>query len=351
MRWTKRSASFEHRNVEATMVGRELPDWNAVRHDAASRAGHVESYFIKANSPDGKRALWLKATIFATHARPSHAVAEAWAVYFERDGQHVAVKRSMPYAEAAFSRDGLKIAIGEHLKIEPEAVRGAIEYGGHEVSFALRAQGDEPPIVMFPSSAMYAGRFPRQKLVTPRPDLTFDGSLTVDGKPVLIEGWRGMQGHNWGLGHAEFYAWGHCNLWEREEALIVEATTARLKVGPLQTPMITLVCVRHGGRSYDLNGAWSMARNRGEVDGRRWHFEAQDRGVRVEGDVSGQASDFVGLYYPNPDGRMTYCLNTKLAMARVRLEVPGQKPKDWIARAAAFEIGTREPDHGIRMYV
>jgi len=71
----------------------------------------------------------------------------------------------------------------------------------------------------------------------------------------------------------------------------------------------------------------------------------------VQGDVCAQAADFVGLYYPNPDGQMTYCLNSKLATARIRLELPGEEPKDWITRTAAFEIGTREPEHGIRMYV
>src|SRR5438128_806749 len=45
------------------------PDaWNGVRHgdsSARARRGHVESYFLKLNDREGRRALWLKATILA----------------------------------------------------------------------------------------------------------------------------------------------------------------------------------------------------------------------------------------------------------------------------------------------
>ena len=333
------------------MGSREPQDWNAVRYDPARSSGHVESYFLKANSLDGARALWVKATIYASKARPEHAVAEAWAIFFERDGAHVAVKRSIPFAQAVFSKEHLSVEIGSHLRIDEEGARGSIEYGGHTVALDLRMRGEQAPILLFPST-MVRGRFPKQKLVTPRPDLVFEGTVTVDGKPVDVRGWRGMQGHNWGRGHSDFYAWGHCNLWDRtDDDLVLEAASARVKVGPVMTPLVTLVCLRHRGVRYDFTGPVQMVRNRGEVTGRRWHFAAHDGAVRVEADVSAQSSDFVGLYYPNPDGQMTYCLNTKIGTARVRLEVPGRGAMDWITRAAAFEIGTRDPEHGVRMYV
>lgn len=329
----------------------DLPDWNAVRYDPSRSSGHIESYFLKANDAEGRRALWIKATLFASSARPAHALAEAWAVVFDRDGGHVAVKRSVPYSEAEFSRNGLGIRIGDLLRIEPGRARGNIEYGGRTVRFELSSRGSGPPMVPLPMAAMYRAPFPRIKLVTPQPDLVIDGSATVDGGALRIEGWRGMQGHNWGTSHAELYAWGHCNVWDQGNGPVLEALSAKLKVGPLTSPMLTLICLRHEGVSYDLTSPGAWLRNRGELDGRRWHFAGKRGGVRIEADVSGHAQDFVGLYYPNPDGRMTYCLNTKLASARVRIELPGREPSDWMTRAAAFEIGTRDPDHGIRMYV
>jgi hypothetical protein len=60
----------------------------------------------------------------------------------------------------------------------------------------------------------------------------------------------------------------------------------------------------------------------------------------------------VGLRYENPDGAMTYCLNSKLASARLEVELRRSEPGRSFAvtsRAAAFEIGTRNPDHGVEM--
>ena len=46
---------------------------------------------------------------------------------------------------------------------------------------------------------------------------------------------------------------------------------------------------------------------------------------------------------------MTYCLNSKIAVGQVRLEVAGQPALEMHTRAAALEIGTRDPDHGVKM--
>jgi hypothetical protein len=65
--------------------------------------------------------------------------------------------------------------------------------------------------------------------------------------------------------------------------------------------------------------------------------------------VEARTDDMVGLYYANPDGAMTYCLNSKLASARVRFEPKGRAPLTLTSRAAALEVGTRDADHGVRM--
>jgi hypothetical protein len=46
---------------------------------------------------------------------------------------------------------------------------------------------------------------------------------------------------------------------------------------------------------------------------------------------------------------MTYCLNSKIARGHVRLEVAGRPTIEATTRAAALEIGTRDPDHGVKM--
>jgi hypothetical protein len=64
-----------------------------------------------------------------------------------------------------------------------------------------------------------------------------------------------------------------------------------------------------------------------------------------------ETDDFVGLFYPNPDGVMLHCLNSKIAHAEVTLRIAGRAPRTLRSTRAALEIGTTDPRHGVRMYV
>ena len=76
-----------------------------------------------------------------------------------------------------------------------------------------------------------------------------------DGVTVEVDGWRGMQGHNWGTRHTELYAWGHCNDWEGHDDLVLEGVTACVKVGRILAPPLTVVCVTPHGRALRLQRA------------------------------------------------------------------------------------------------
>lgn len=326
-------------------------DWNAVRFDPArARRGHVESYFLKLNDEEGRRALWLKATILANVGSPEGAVAEAWAVAFDREGQHVGVKESLPFSQSRFSNAGLDI-VANGLRLSEGSLAGEITHAGRTIAFDLSFTPGAPPLVPFPYEAMYERRFPKSKLVSPHPDSRFTGRYAVDGYEVRVDGWRGMQGHNWGESHAYLYGWAHCNQWDQDEDFVLEGVSARVELGPLLSPLTTLVCVRHRGVRYDFNRPVDLARARAQLDHRRWAFRAENDLGRIEGELFAQTDDFVGLYYANPQGKMTYCLNTKLAHARIRFEPRGRLPLTLTSRTAALEVGTREPKHGVRMYV
>ncbi|MDB4933724.1 MAG: hypothetical protein JWP87_696, partial [Labilithrix sp.] len=72
--------------------------------------GHVESWFLKANEPGGRRAIWVKNTVFAREpgkgkrAAVVPPMAEAWAIAFDRERGHVATKTSVPLDAARFAR-------------------------------------------------------------------------------------------------------------------------------------------------------------------------------------------------------------------------------------------------------
>jgi hypothetical protein len=327
------------------------PAWSGVRYDPArARRGHVESWFVKANDPSARRAIWLKWTIWAPDRAPQRAVAEAWAIAFDSERGHVATKTAVPFERALFAPGELSAHV-DASSLYPGGARGRVESGGRSVAFDLKFDSREGPLMLFAAAWMYEGAFPRQKALSPIPNARISGEIAVDGATWKVDDWPGMVGHNWGRGHSELYAWGHCNAWDDGEDVVLEGTTARVRVGGVLTPPTTFLCVRHHGTSYLANGAASVARNAGTISPRRWRFHGRGPRIEVDGEMWADTEDFVGLFYPNPDGSTCHCLNSKLARAEVTLRVAGRAPRTLRSAGSALEIGTLATDHGVRMYV
>lgn len=333
-------------------------DPNAVRYDPTQPRDHVESYFLKANDPAGTRALWLKATILSRAREPGSAVAEGWAVAFDRRGdapRHVAVKSSIPISRAAFDRSALGVRWDEPgersaFDLASGSARGAIARGKDRIGWDLRYPAEGPPLELLPYPWMYTAPFPKSKLVTPVADTLFSGAVEVNGERWDVDGWPGMQGHNWGRGHADLYAWCHVCGWDDAgEPLVLEAVSARVRTGPVLLPLLTTVAVRARGVDYRFHRPLDMARAEAHIDGLRYRFACKsDLGV-VEAEVSAEPADMVGLYYANPKGPLTYCLNSKLATVRMSFEPAGRARVVHTSKIAALEIGTHEADPSVRM--
>ena len=318
-------------------------------------SGHVESYFLKINDPAGERALWVKATILAregTHA--ADTVAESWVVVFERGKKAAVAKSTVPLSQARFALRGAAASTTQPyaelpgLSMSRTHVRGTVG----DVTIDLSLEDTTAPLVHFPHAWMYSGPFPSSKLVSPMPDLRARGKIEVGDRTWNVDGWRGLLGHNWGRGHAFTYAWGHCNIWQGRgdaERLVFEGTSARVRAGGLLTPMATLLLVRHAGETHALTQIRQIFRNHGSMTFRRWQFVGSGPTMKLRGEMWAETDDMVGLRYENPDGAMTYCLNSKLASAHLELELNRGASFTLTSRAAALEIGTRDPDHGVEM--
>jgi hypothetical protein len=320
----------------------------------ARDAGHVESWFFKANDPGGQRAIWLRCTIFAG---PGLApVAEAWGIAFDRARGHLAVKATVPAESARFDAAAFDVEV-DGCELSLRHARGELTSGRGTLGWQLAlGPARALPIFHLPARAMYRSDVPPfSKAVTPVPSTLAEGRVRVDrgGGDVDswdVTGWPAMLGHNWGRGNAELYAWTHCNAFDVEH-LAFEAVSARVRVGPVLSPMATTAFVRFRGQSWDLSGLRSLASNRGSISLRRWDMQGQSRGLVLACEVAAETDELVGLHYPNPSGPITHCLNTKLARARLELQLPGGEKVVATSRAAALEIGTLRTDHGVRMYL
>ncbi len=319
---------------------------------------HVESYFVKANHPTESRAIWVKTTIFSpapTRGEPHAAVGEAWAIAFDRDrdGGHVAVKACEPIADCRFTREGIDAQVAG-CSITRTVTTGSICTGDRSLSWRLELDPKGGDLRPLPYDWMYNAPFPSSKLASPIADARVSGTIIVNGETWDVENWRGMLGHNWGKRHAPEYAWVHANQFVDENGkpvdLIFEGVSARVAIGNLRTPRLTTLMLRYRGVTYAINSVRSMIATHASISHRRWTFSGKSRSCAIEGEFWADTSDFVGLFYANPSGPATHCLNSKIAYGQVRVTLDGRAPFVVTTDRAALEVGTLDDDHGIRMY-
>ena len=123
---------------------------NALRFRPDLPRGHVESYFVRANHPTKKLAIWLKATVFAPrdHRGPTGAVAELWCIVFQGEtGRVWAGKRTVPFAEASFLGEGPQVRLaGAELDLGPKGRSvGSLEGDGGPCRWDLPLGGRPVP--------------------------------------------------------------------------------------------------------------------------------------------------------------------------------------------------------------
>ncbi|MCC2637097.1 MAG: hypothetical protein K0Q68_816 [Moraxellaceae bacterium] len=323
-----------------------LSHWQGVRYRTGQDKGHYESWFLRANHPSRKEGFWLRYTIFAPAGQPQKAIGELWAIHFDGESGRIrAGKAELPISACFFSKEGLGVQIGAATFKSGEA-QGEVQTP-HALRWNLRYEDGGTPLVFLPEH-LYTSPFPKAKAVTPRPLVRFAGTLEVDGETVVIDNWVGSENHNWGGKHTDTYAWGQVAGFDNAPDAFLEAITAKLKVGPLWTPPLTILVLRVGQEEYRLNG---LARSFGANGSWRyfdWQFDSTLRDVRIHGRIHAQAQDFVGLTYYNPPGGSHTCLNSKIAACELTLERKGREPLQLrTAHRAAFEILTDDTAHGI----
>ena len=321
--------------------------WNRCRWDEHDARGHYESYFQRANHPERPLAFWIRYTVFSPRGRPRDAVGELWAISFDGERNRVtAVKETVPIASCRFSRQGLDVRLGDAV-LDQERLAGRARSPAHTLEWDLTYEGRQPPLLLLPQS-FYERGFPKAKALVGTPLARFQGTVAVNGEAIPVDGWLGSQNHNWGQTHTDSYAWAQVAGFDDAPEVFLECSTARLRVGPVWTPPLTLVVLRLGDREIRLNSLAQALRARGVFDYTSWRIESGSSEVRISAYIHAAKDAFVGLTYPNPPGGAKTCLNTKLAACELVLEESGQ-PKRVLTTThrAAFEILTERDDHGV----
>jgi hypothetical protein len=330
-----------------------MSDHNHVRWHAGQGRGQVESIIVKANSPDGLRAVTLRMGLLAPSGQPDAAVGECWALSFDRVARsHRAARGSQPIAQCLLARDRFEIRVCENRLWADGSVgelSGPAGRLGWELEFDPGPLPDRPPFEEWARTPV-----PGHKLLSSHPDLRVRGRFRVDGEVWALEDWPGMLAHSWGPRHPPGGAWGHCNTFEGEVGTWFLGQTVQGHAGPLRGPMRALLHLHRGGEDLRFQRLRSFLRGHSSTGRTWWRFEAENRGWVLRGVIQSEAEGMVGLYVRNPDAEITHLLTSMVAHADLFLLRRTGWREDPVTQlsshgSAGLSLVVPDPDHGVTM--
>lgn len=313
--------------------------------------GHYESWFLRANAPDAARAFWIRYTLFVPENSRRPSLGELWAIWFDGDrNQVVAVKDELPLDDCEFAAETMDVRIGQS-RLGQRALNGRAELGDNRISWSLSHEGGTEALLFLPEN-LYQASLPKAKSVVSRPLVTFQGELHVNGERHDISGWRGSENHNWGSKHTDQYAWGQVAGFEGRPDAFLECITARVRIGPVPSPWLTIACLKLGDETLCFNRIGTALKARGRYEFFDWQWRTAAGGDTLEAHINAPREHFAALTYYNPPGGAKTCLNSKIARCELSLQrASGEQILLHSPHGAAFEILTDSNRHGVPMAV
>ncbi len=313
------------------------------------RKGHYEVYFLKFNHVRTSTGFWIRYTLLAPlNGSP---IAELWAIFFDANdpSKNNAVKNTFPVSRVVVKKDVFFLGIGDALMTHTGA-HGRITGDDGSMSWDLRFDPVAGLYRHFPADWMYRAPLPSTKVVSPNFSIKVYGSIEVNGKIYNCDGEPGQQSHLWGTKHAAQWTWANATLFSEDETAIFECLSARINIGSLLSPALTLFFLRYKGKDYYLNGLISLLRN--SVDGSlpAWRFHSGYHALRLSGEIRAPLESFIGVEYTDPDGAKLWCYNTEVATLHLEVDVPGTKTGTLTSPGfSALEFVSRSRDPRVRI--
>lgn len=312
---------------------------------APAQGGHYESWFVRANHPTRPLAIWIRYTLFrAADARP--ALGEVWAIWFDGEQQStLAAKEEFPLEQCDYSRQGMAVTAGSN-QLAPGRLSGQLNHRGQTLAWDLQYDEGEAPLLFLPET-FYQRALPKAKSLVSRPMISLQGKLLVNGDPVLLEGWRGSENHNWGSQHTDRYAWGQVAGFDNAPGAFLECATAQIKLGPFYSPQLSLAALCIDGERFLFNRIGTALKAHARYQPFEWQLDTRNRDASLKIHMDTTADRVAALTYYNPPGGNKFCLNSKVARVTATLVQKG-KPTRVLesAHGGAFEILTDQlPDN------
>ncbi|HJN73273.1 MAG TPA: hypothetical protein QGF58_04990 [Myxococcota bacterium] len=261
-----------------------------------------ESHYLKANSPDGERAFWVKHTLVCAGPTWAERIWEVWFLAFERGGRTWVNKAELRWGQMEAILDG-PCLVGPGVRFDPTRSVGKLG----SIEWELILGGGVGPIRHLPIEALYRGR--NTKVLTPASCLRFAGEVRLGDETWPIDSWVGCRGHNWGEDYGQRYGWVATHVWDDGAQRSVEGFTG-LASAPLvgQTLVSRVIAKGADTASWTRPGTWPAAPGAHAV-----RFQSSGGGSLS---AEAAAGEFVHLRYRSPSGADVLCRCTKFASVR-----------------------------------
>lgn len=300
-----------------------------------------EAWFLKANDPSSRNAVWLRHAIERTALG---ARGRLWYAVFDAKERRVLTGRwDEPRVEAAFAAPApapsgrLVCRMGDSvLATDSTSARGP----DAEWRFSFRPSGGVPPFSFVPGWLHLWG-LAGAAYAAPAPAAVFDGEIRVQGRTYRFSHAPGSCGHLWGRRKGESWRWAHAVFPGKDGGVeaVFEVLSARGRLGPLVLPRVTTAHCWRGGRHLSC-GLGKGGRTWEE--GKGWGFSLDFGGVTASGTCVPDEGMTAEFEYEDGDGRVLKCRNSKVGSMRLELEAAdGDKTSFATPDTAAVETVER----------
>ncbi|GAB3879470.1 hypothetical protein [Terrabacter terrigena] len=283
---------------------------------AAMSSGY-ESHYLRAVAPGGGLGFWLRHTV---HVEPDEPpLASTWFTLFDADSPGPTTAKTT--VEGAPSCDPHWVGVAD-ATLGPTRATGSMVPPRDRVRVHVPVSWDltflgEPALEHLPSPWMYGARLPRTKPVSLHPSARFTGTVTVDGREIDVDGWKGMVGHNWGTEHAERWIWLHGLGFQGEPASTwIDVVLGRIRVRERTMPWVANGALSVRGDRRRLGGIAHARSTTVEErrDGAHLHLPGRG-GLAVDVEVTAPPEQSVAWLYAQPGAHATDTAASEAAAA------------------------------------
>lgn len=277
-----------------------------------------EVWFLRMGLADGSGAWWFRYLLMnparsGCKENPQAKPVQVWATWFPSGGKPQSFIQGFPLQELDLSRKGeapFHFRLGDN-SIEEDSCRGALRVDGHSITWDLHYRSTFQVTL---SNKGWIG-FSR----TPHSDAVFSGQIMLDGRTVIGDPLGfGVQGHNCGYRHRNFWTWGHAYFPRPgQPATTLEALVYEMPFGLVFRKAV----LWHDGQQH----VFRDLRETGGGEAMLWKFRcARRNGITLEVAIDGRESSLHRLPYIKTDCSGSFeVANNSLASASLLL-----KPRD-----------------------